>query len=109
MVGVIDCLVKKLEGRFHAHWVMDISLGVVYPQYWLQIDEEASFAKHLLVIKITYCHSKKMGNYDVWVPRMLLVVALDIEQYMFKLSMKSHAIDAMAKPNDVNLVSRLLR
>jgi hypothetical protein len=75
----------------------------------LQLDEEASFAKHLRVIKITYCHSKKMGNYDVWVPRMLLVIALDIEQYMFKLSMKSHAIDAMAKPSDVNLVSCLSR
>jgi hypothetical protein len=59
------------------------------------------------VIKKTYCHPKKVGNYDVWVPRMFLVVAVDIEQYIFKLSMKSHAIDAMAKPSDVNLVSYL--
>jgi hypothetical protein len=34
MVGVIDCLVNELEGRFPAHGVMD-NLSVVYPQYWL--------------------------------------------------------------------------
>jgi hypothetical protein len=32
MVGAIDCLVNKLEGKFPAHGVMD-SLNVVYPQY----------------------------------------------------------------------------
>jgi hypothetical protein len=34
VVGAIDCLAAKLQGRFHAHDVMDNS-GVVYPQYWL--------------------------------------------------------------------------
>ncbi len=43
----------------------------------------------------------------MWVLEVLLGVALDIEQSMFKLSMKSNAIDAMAKSSDVNLVSRL--
>jgi hypothetical protein len=107
MVGATNCFIKKLEKRFHAHGVIDISLGMVYPQYWLQLDEEASLAKHLCVIKKTYCHPKKVGNSHVWVPRMLLIIALDIEQYMFKLSMKSNAIDAMAKPSDVNFVSCL--
>jgi hypothetical protein len=37
----------------------------------------------------------------------LLLATLDIEQYMFKLSMKSNAIDVMAKPSDVNPISRL--
>jgi hypothetical protein len=59
------------------------------------------------VIKEPYCHPKKVDNYDVWVLAVLLVVALDIEQSMFKLSMKSNAVDAMAKPNNVNLVSCL--
>jgi hypothetical protein len=38
------------------------------------------------------------------VSRVLLVVTFDIEQSMFKLSMKSNAINAMAKPIDVNHV-----
>jgi hypothetical protein len=48
-----------------------------------------------------------VGNFDLWVLIMFLVAAHDTEQYMFKLSMKSNAIDAMAKPSDVNLVSHL--
>jgi hypothetical protein len=79
MVGPTNCLIKKLEKRFHDHRVMDISLGMVYPQYWLQLDEETSLAKHLRVTKKTYCHPKKVGNSNVWVPRMLLILALDIE------------------------------
>ncbi len=59
------------------------------------------------MIKKTYCHPKRVGNFDLWVLIMFLVAAHDTEQYMFKLSMKSNAIDAMAKPSDVNLVSHL--
>jgi hypothetical protein len=58
---------------------------------------KASFVKHLCVIKKAYYDPKKMSNFDVWVLEVLLGVALDIEQSMFKLSMKSNAIDAMAK------------
>jgi len=45
-------------------------------------------------------------NGQLWsmVSRVLLVVTFDIEQCMFKLSMKSNAINAMAKPIDVNHV-----
>ncbi len=45
-----------------------------------------------------------MGNYDPWVSTVLLVVTFDTKQSMFKLSMKSNAIDAMAKPIDVDHV-----
>ncbi len=56
------------------------------------------------MIKEAYFHPKKVGNFDIWVPRVLLVVAFDIEQSMFKLSMKSNAVDAMAKPINVNRI-----
>ncbi len=46
-----------------------------------------------------------MGNFDVWVSVSLLVVAFNIEQSMFKLLIKSNAVDAMAEPSDVNHVS----
>jgi hypothetical protein len=38
---------------------------------------------------------------------VFLVIALDIEQFMFKLLMISNAVGAMAKPSDVNNVSCL--
>jgi hypothetical protein len=41
---------------FLAHGVMDV-LGIVYPQYWSQLDCEMSFPKHLQVIKATFCSS----------------------------------------------------
>jgi hypothetical protein len=46
VVGTIDYLVAKLQGKFLTHGVMD-SFGVVYPQYWLQFDAKESFYNHL--------------------------------------------------------------
>jgi len=68
------------------------------------VDVGASLAKHLHVIKEAYCHPKKVGNFDVWVFVSLLIIAFNIEQSMFKLLIKSNAVDAMAKPSDVNHV-----
>jgi hypothetical protein len=70
----------------------------------LKVDVGTSLAKYLHVIKEAYCHPKKKGNFEVWVFVVFLVIALDIEQSMFKLSMKSNVVDAMAKPSYVNHV-----
>jgi hypothetical protein len=48
-------------------------------------------------------------NYDVWVPKVLPIATFDIEQSMFKLSMKSNVVDTIAKSSDVNHVSWLWR
>jgi hypothetical protein len=71
-------LVKELQGRFLAHGVMD-NLGVVYPQYWLQSDVEECFNKRLDVIKVAFCHPKKMEYSDVWILEVLLATSLDIQ------------------------------
>jgi hypothetical protein len=34
------------------------ALGIMYPQYWLHLDYDASFVKHLEVIKATFCYKK---------------------------------------------------
>jgi hypothetical protein len=34
------------------------ALGIVYPQYWLQLDYDASSAKHLEVLKTTFYYGK---------------------------------------------------
>ncbi len=52
LTRVAKSLIRELEIMFLAHGVMDI-LGIVYPQYWLQLDCDAYFAKHLEVLKIT--------------------------------------------------------
>jgi hypothetical protein len=46
----------------------------------------------------------KVGNFNVWVFEVLLVSLLDIEQSMFKLSMKSNGVDAMTKFTNDNLI-----
>jgi hypothetical protein len=38
-------LMRKLEIKFSAHGVMN-DFGIVYSQYWLQLDFDASFANH---------------------------------------------------------------
>jgi hypothetical protein len=43
-----------------------------------------------------------MGSNDVWVLEMSLATSLNIQQFLFKLAMKSNACVAMAKPLDVN-------
>jgi hypothetical protein len=57
LVGAVKTLIQELEIGFLAHGVMD-ALGIVYPQYWLQVDYETSFLKHLAMIKITFCSNK---------------------------------------------------
>jgi hypothetical protein len=41
--------------------------------------QKKNFAKHMCVIKETYCHPMKVGNFDVWVLEMLSIASLDIE------------------------------
>jgi hypothetical protein len=48
------------------------------------------------VIKVTFCQPKKVGI-DVWVLEVFFVSFADIQ-----LAMKSIALDAMAKPIDLN-------
>jgi len=40
------------------------ALGIVYPQYWLQPDCDASFANLLQVFKATFYYGKIMCNVD---------------------------------------------
>ncbi len=59
------------------------------------------------VIKVAFCHPKKLGNSDVWVFKVLLAASFDIRQSIFKLVMKSNAYTAVAKLFDVNPLTHL--
>jgi hypothetical protein len=63
LAGDAKNLVRALEIRFLAHGVMN-ALGIVYPQYWLQPDCDASFANLLQVFKTTFYYGKIMCNAD---------------------------------------------
>jgi hypothetical protein len=53
-------------------------------------------------------HLKKLGNIDVWVHDVKLSMAsLDIQQFIFKVAMKSNENVIMAKPLDVDPFSHL--
>jgi hypothetical protein len=104
VVGVINCLVAKLEGKFLACDIMD-NLSVLYPHKCWEFDTKESFHKHLYVIKTTFFHPKKPNNNDVWVLKVLLITSFDIQQYMFKLAMKSNACATMTKPFNVNFLT----
>ncbi len=54
------------------------------------------------MIKATFCHPKKLANSDTWVLEVLSTTSLDIQQSMFKLTMKSNACVTMVKSLDVN-------
>jgi hypothetical protein len=61
------------------------------------------------VIKVTFCHPKKLGNSDVWVLEVLSTTTLDIQQSLLKKTMKSNARVAIFKPFDVNPLTRFWR
>jgi hypothetical protein len=63
---------------------------------------EKSFNKHLDVIKVAFCHPKKLDNSDVWALKCYQQLPLTFQQSLFKLAMKSNACAAMAKSLDVN-------
>ncbi len=59
------------------------------------------------MIKAIFCNPKKLASSNVWVPKVMSTSSLDIEQYMFKLAMKSNVCTAMAKLIDVNPLTHL--
>ncbi len=83
---------KVLKIRFQTHGVMN-ALGIVYPQYWLQLDYDESFANHLHVLKVMFCYGKIVHKVDEQELQLqeLLNVNFDCQQGMFKLTMRSNS------------------
>jgi hypothetical protein len=107
LIGVGEALVQELEIKFLAHGVMD-ALGIVYPQYWMWLECDATFFKHLQVIKSNFYLGKthKVDDQDMMVGELLNVNDLDCQQGVFKYTMKSNAIACMAPPFDLNPLTK---
>ena len=52
-------LINELQSHFSLHEVMD-ALGMLYPQYWLQIRADVYFPQHLAVLKAHYSKTKTL-------------------------------------------------
>jgi hypothetical protein len=78
LIGAGKVLVQDLEIRFLAHGVMNV-LGIVYPQFRVQSECDATFVKHLQVITLVFCLGKthKVDNQDMMVGELLNVSDCD--------------------------------
>jgi hypothetical protein len=84
-------------------------LGIIYPQYWLQLECESTSMDHFASIKYHYCITKKVGTNGKWVSEPLSRDVLDLHNFLFKLTMKNQATKAMVELRDENLMTRLWR
>ena len=96
---VAEKVLLELEVRFPTVDVMD-ALGVIYPQYWLQGNYEASFRKHLTMIKDFYGEPRSVVHDGVRIvaPSILDKYRLKSEQPLFKMAMVANSPWAMEPP-----------
>jgi len=71
-------LIQELEIRLLTHGVMDV-LGIVCVSYFLQLNSDVSFAKHLEILKIIFYYNKthKVDLENVMVQELLNANDLD--------------------------------
>jgi hypothetical protein len=104
-------LLDELRSRFPSQGLMD-ALGVVYPQYWKDSEQaDKSFRKHLDIIKDHYCQPKWVGEEDKkrLVAPILDSFQLELQQPLFKLSMRSNSMAACEPPYLFNPLTKLWR
>ena len=109
MTKVAEALIAELETSFPANHVMD-SLGIVFPQYWLQENVDMSFSAHLAILKAAFCQPKPVVDAKedgAWVSSLLSASAVDEQMAMFKMAMKSNSKLVLQPPFTVNPMTKL--
>ena len=102
-------MVAELDICFPANHVLD-SLGIVFPQYWLQDNVDSSFGAHLTILKGAFCQPKAVVDgkgEETWVSSLFNAVALDEQMAMFKMAMKSNSKPVLQPPFSVNPLTKL--
>ena len=99
----------SLNVHFPAVGVLDV-LRVVYPQYWLQRDCEASFWKHLIVFKDFYDEPRFIVHDGVQsiAPPILDKYHLESEQPLFEMAMVANSPWVMEPPTIGSDAGKLL-
>jgi len=84
-------------------------LRVVFPHYWMTVNYDKSFKKHINVIKVQYYYPKKIGPNQTLVPKVLFFCfgSLDLHMSFFKLTMKNNVASTMGPPYIVNPMTQL--
>jgi hypothetical protein len=88
------------------------AIKICYPQYWLQIDAEENFNRHLMLIK---SHLKLIKSLEENIPMetiricpsILFASGLDLWFSVFKMIMKFTIVIAMEVPFHVNPLTQL--
>jgi hypothetical protein len=101
MAKVAEDLIVGLDAQFPKQAVMD-AMGIVYPQYWLQTNANVTFPQHLEVLKNFYCTPRPCGQPkdDKYVTMVLIILSswdLDVQQNLFKFTMKFNGIQTMVE------------
>jgi hypothetical protein len=85
---VTNMFIIELDRQFVDSKLM-IDLGIVYPQFWMQLDTDLSFSLHMVVIKKHYCEVKRVKPSLLQVAEPLDVNNLDLQMCIFKFTMKT--------------------
>jgi hypothetical protein len=65
------------------------------------------FIFHLTIFKISLCQPKKVRLNEVWVRKLFLTTAFDLQRFLFVLTMKNNVKLIMQKPFDINPFTKL--
>ena len=93
-IEMAKILMQELENRFPSSDILS-TFGILYPQYQLQEGTEEAFPKHLQVQKKQYYGTRSQEAHGAWeLPKvtcgeLLSASALDIQQSLFKATMKA--------------------
>jgi len=110
LIGVVVQLINEVDNRF-SHYALLDAIGIVYPQYWLQLQCEENFAKHLEFLKAWYCEPTMLGfgESSYVVHPLLDHWQLHVKQGMFQLCMKNNSKVAMESSFDFNPLTCIWR
>lgn len=64
---VVELLIKELLFRFPSQEVLN-TMGIVFPQYWLQSSADSDFLLYLACLKKWFCEVKAVAATDEVMP-----------------------------------------
>jgi hypothetical protein len=70
----------------------------LYPQFWLQLEDEHIFLLQVIIIKSQFYH-RHIGANRLFIPSLLDKAPLDEQTIFFKMTMMSNGVAAMKPPN----------
>jgi hypothetical protein len=105
-----------MDTRFPQHDLLD-AFGIIYPQFWMQEDVEEAFQQHLSVLKAFYCTAREVnggrplieGGDSFTAPELLSASKLEVQQGLFKVTMRANAQAACTPPFSGNPLVKLWR